>query len=241
MSLLVKDDGKKPPESVSTARKSRDLALQEAEEIRSLVKQFDEQALWDAVKSKDIPAAMLDFVRDKLEEGWELPQIRRQMGIPRSNDKSWTKILAALKAGFRVDGTAFLVKKAAEFNKLSNKLKDQIEDAFKDGVPMLVKFADGTSKIERVHGPTKELSMAIDTWNRLQQGFVKMGQDLGAFVVQEGKGGGGTTIVVQNNIGLPDQKAIDVDRERKLEKAKQQTQEALIVHESKAGVPRQGS
>lgn len=237
MSLIVKPDEKDPPKSVSTARESRDLVLREIEDMKAIVRQFDEQAIWDNIKSKDIPPALLDFVREKIEEGFELAQIRRQLGIPRANDKAWTKILAALKSGFRIDGTGFLIKKAAEFTKVSNLLKDQIETAFKDGVPMLIKHQDGTSEIQNVHGPTKELSMAIDAWNRLQQGFVKLGKDMGAFVEGENRGGGGVTIVVQSNVQIPDQKVIDADRAQKLEKTKQQVEEAQILSESKAGVP----
>lgn len=76
------------------------------------------------------------------------------------------------------------------------------------GIPTLTKDGD----IVHLKGPTKELAALIDTFNKLSQGFVKLGKDLGAFVEgDQGKGGQGVTIVVNTMVPLPKQKDIDAE------------------------------
>lgn len=201
------------------------------EVVASLIKKMDETAIWDTIQSRDVPAELIDYVCDQLKKGKNFGQIRKKMGILRSNDKSWQKIMAALKRGTRIDGTAFLVQKSYELQAMSDKLKDQIMEAFDKGTPVVTKNSDGSSQIEYVHGPSKELSATIDAYNRLQQGYVKLGRDLGAFVDETGgKGGGGVTIVVQNQIPMPDQKVIDARHED------QRKKNEALVEQSKAVV-----
>lgn len=177
-----------------------------------MVKRYDEESVWDHIQAKDVPPEMADYVTDKLKEGYTYEQIRRQLGIRSSTGKAWKKIMSHIRQGFRVDGTAFLVQKANEMQNISRKLVEQINQAFDEGIEVPTKTGTVTIK-----GPSKELSMTIDAYNRLQQGFVKLGKDLGAFIDADGSrqgGSGGVTIVVKTNVPMPGVKDIEAHQAR---------------------------
>lgn len=212
---------KSPPPSVSTQAEAIQNLSDLREVVHQIVKRYDDEAVWDSIQSRDLPAEMLDYVTERLRQGFSYDQIRRSIGIRRTTDKSWKKIMAALKQGFRIDGPAFLVQKAWEVQSMSDKLRDQIMKAFEDGVEVATKEG-----VVNLKGPSKELSMAVDAYNRLQQGFVKLGKDLGAFVEQEQKGNGGVTIVVQQNVPLPSMKDVKAHQDIEVEKNKRLLEDA---------------
>lgn len=229
MSGLIDPDEKEIAPSVSTGAASRAELYRRRELVAEIVKRFDKESVWDAVQSRDLPPQLIDYVVERLEKGVDHAFIRKELGILRNTDKSWRKIMSALKQGVRIDGTAWLLQQARKYTAISEKLHEQIMKAFEDGVPV---YNEAKEEYERVFAPTKELSMTIDAYNRLQQGFAKLGKDLGAFVETEsGKPAGGVTIVVQNNVRLPDQKEIDANREKEMAKAQTLIIEAQRAHE----------
>jgi hypothetical protein len=207
MGLIVKPDDQAPKPSCSTRQKANQEIMLRRETVHAMVKRHDDEALWDAIQARDIPTEISDYVVEQLKNGFDYHQIRRQIGIRSATDKSWKKIMAGIRQGFRVDGTAFLVHKATEMESISKKLKEQIIHAFEHGIEVL----DKNGETKMIKGPSKELSMAVDAYNRLQQGFVKLGKDLGAFIDNDGgKGGsGGVTIVVKTSVPMPSQTEID--------------------------------
>lgn len=213
MSLIVKPGESSP--SLSTAQESREALYQSREEVHALVRKFDEENVWDQIQAKDIPGEMIDYVTEQLEQGFHYDQIRRQLGIKRRTDKAWRKIMAALKQGFRIDGSAHLQQIAFEYRSISNKIQKQIHDAFRDGTPVM----DKEGFVHHIHGPTKELAGMIDTYNRLNQGFIANAKALGAYVDEAGKGGNsGVTIVVQSAVQLPSVKDVQAHQEKEREK-----------------------
>lgn len=215
MSLIVKQDDE-PKKSLGRVQESVQRVAKLREEVSLLVKRYDDEQIWDNLQSRDLPAEMIDFVISELERGKDYTQIRMGLGILRSTDKSWKKIMGALKQGFRIDGPAHLMQIAFEYRNISGKMRAQIMDAFDKGVAIPTK--DG---FEIIKGPTKELAMMIDSYNRLNQGFIKNAKDLGAYVEQDGKGGGGSggvTIQVFSNVALPSLKDVEAHHEKQREK-----------------------
>lgn len=216
MSLIIAPDSEEK-DSCSTGADSRQALYQRREEVHTLIRRFDDEQIWDQIQAKDIPAHVIDFVMSRLEDGADYTQVRRQLGIARSTDKSWRKIMSALKQGFRVDGQAHLQQIAFEYRSMSQKMRKQINEAFEYGVPMM----DKEGNVHMVQGPTKELAGMIDAYNRLNQGFIKNAKDLGAYVEQEqGKGSSGVTIVVQSAVQLPSIKDVQAHQEKEREKNK---------------------
>jgi hypothetical protein len=212
VSKIVESGGEPPARSVSTSLEARQALYDTREKVHALIRRYDQEAVWDNIQSKDVPAEILDFVSEQLSSGFDFAQVRRQIGIPRSNDKSWKKIMSALRGGFRIDGSALLIQKAYEHETISKKLKAAIDDAFSEGTPMM----DSDGNVVKVKGLTKELAAAIDTWGRHQQNLVKMGKDLGAFIDgPDGKQGGsgpagGVTIQIMSNVQLPSHSQVEV-------------------------------
>lgn len=215
MSLIVPpDDEKKTSSSTMLTHVQKVGRLRE--EVSAIVKRYDDEQVWDNIQSRDLPAEMINYVIDKLESGKDYTQIRKDLGILRSTDKSWKKIMGALKQGFRIDGPAHLMQIAFEYRSMSGKMREMIHEAFEKGVAIPTK--DG---FEIIKGPTKELAMMIDSYNRLNQGFIKNAKDLGAYVDQDGKGGGGAggvTIQVFSNVALPSLKDVEAHHEKQKEK-----------------------
>lgn len=209
----IVEPGSEPTKSVSTGISHTRALAEQREFVHSIIKRYDDEAVWDRIKSKEIPADVIDFVQEQLTNGFDYAQIRRQLGILRSTDKSWTKIMSALKQGYRIDGTAFLIHIGGKYKRLADKMYNTIETALEDGVEM----PDGKGGTVVIKGPTKELATFIDAYNRLNQGFIKNGKDLGAFVEQDGKGGqGGVTIVVKTNVPMPTAEDIKRHQDKKL-------------------------
>lgn len=183
------------------------------EEVHEIVRTYDAAGLWDTVQARDLPPMLMDYVIDRLRDGWDHEQIRRQLGIPRETDKSWKKITAAIQQGNRVNAPVVFAVIQNNYDSLSNKIKEQIELAFEYGTEVPTK--DGVCTIK---GPTKELAGMIDAYNRLQQGKVKIGKDLGVYQDKDaGRGGGGVTIVVKSAVQLPAQAEIDKHNKKTIE------------------------
>lgn len=183
--------------------------------MHALIRRYDDENTWDQIQARDVPAHVIDFVHEQLENGFEYTQVRRQLGIKRSTDKAWRKIMSALKQGFRIDGQAHLQQIAYEYRAISQKVRRQIDHAFQHGTPVV----DKEGGVTMVKGPTRELAGMIDTYNRLNQGFIKNAKDLGAYVEQEGKSGNsGVTIVVQSAVQLPSIKDVKAHQEKEREK-----------------------
>lgn len=214
MSLIVKKS-ETECQSQSTQLTAQAALQARREEVRALVRRYDQELVWDEIQARDVPAEMIDYVTEALERGDSYDMVRRQLGIPRRTDKAWKKIMAALKQGFRIDGQALLQQIAYEYRSMSQKIRDQIDDAFENGVEVLDK--DGCR--HRLMGPQPQLAGMIDTYNRLNQGFIKNAKDLGAYVEQEGKGkDSGVTIVIQSAVQLPTIKDVKAEQERQREK-----------------------
>lgn len=214
MGVIVKPgDAAEPAKTVSTQREHLNELMRTREAVAEIVTRMDKENLWDVIQAKDVPPEIVAHVADQLEQGLRPDFIRRNMGIARSTDKSWKKIMAAMRGGLRIDGTAFLQQQAYRFEAISIKMHSQIMDAFKDGVAQL----DADGNVVMLKGPSKELAQTIDAYSRLQQGFVKLGKDLGAFVEgagEGGKGGGGVTIVVKNHVPFPAETEIKAHQEK---------------------------
>lgn len=213
MSLIVKDNDQPLPPSV--AKGPHPEIYERRHQLAQLVKRYDKEAVWDAVQARDLNPELVEYVCDRLNKGSPPDVIRRQLGILRATDKSWRKIMSAIKQGFRIDGTAHLMLISQEYRSMSEKLKDQIMSAFEHGIEVPTK--EGTVTVK---GPSKELSMTIDAYNRLNQGFIKNAKDLGAYVEQDQKSGGnsGVTIVVQTNVPLPSAKDVQAHQENEKKK-----------------------
>lgn len=217
-SVLVRQmENEKAP--VTCAKNANQKLGQQREIVHQIVKKYDEESVWDQIKSRDVPSELIDYVQDRIIEGWDFSKIRRQLGIKSASAKSWQKIMSAIRMGYRIDGTALLVQKGWEYQAMSDKLKRLIDDAIENGTAQLT--ADGD--IVKLPGITKEIIGAIDAYNRLTQGFIKNGRDLGAFI-DPGTGGGkdgsggGVTIVVQSMVGLPSKAEVKKHHEdRKVE------------------------
>lgn len=203
-----------PPKSVSTRAQQVQGILNRREFVHSIIQKCDEEQIWDNIKARDVDPEVLDYVRQQLIDGWDFTAIRRQLGIRRSTDKSWTKIMSALKQGYRVDGTAYLIHIGGKYKQLADKMYTQITEAIENGIEVM----DKTGTIRKLKGPSQELAGYIDAYNRLNQGFIKNGKDLGAFVDNDGKGpAGGVTIIVQSNVPMPSQEQIEAHQKKTIE------------------------
>lgn len=226
MSQPVKPGDGVPKESASTQVEHLTDVYRRREIVAKIVRRYDEESIWDNLKSRDVDPQLVDFVLEQISKGRDYTEIRKDLGILRSTDKSWQKIMAAIKQGFRYDGTAFLVQKANEYQRVAGKLLKQIEEALDKGTQVVTKDGD----VVRITGPTKELSMAVDTYNRLTQGFIKNGKDLGAFVDHEQGGkGGGVTIQIVSAVNLPSLKEVKAHQEAKAEENKRLLEEGKDI------------
>lgn len=194
-------------------KSARELHANRAE-TAAVVKHMGDQGIWDQIKAKEVPAQIIDYVHEAIQAGFELHHVRKQLGIPRSTDKAWQKINAALLSGYRIDSGSLLVRVFSKNNRILAKIDEQILEAFNTGVP--VKQRDGSYEI--VKGPTKELADMIKARTVVEQSMIRIGKDLGAFVDRDsGRGNSGVTIVVKSGVVLPTQTQVDEANKKTIE------------------------
>lgn len=187
---------------------------------REIVQRYNAERLWDNLKARDVPAEVLEFAKDQLEAGFGIQAVRRQLGIKSALDKSWVKIASALRGGTRVDASAFFLRMQTRCETVAQKLYEFVDQALTDPEKMAV--------------IGKEVTMACDAMNRMQQGMVKVGRELGVFETQgEGGKSGGTTIIVQSNVNLPSQSQIDSRRKDIEAKGREITEPKAAIPEQK--------
>jgi hypothetical protein len=219
----------------------RDLA-DAREQAHAIVKRYNNEALWDSIQARDIPPEVLEYVIEAIKNGFELSQVRRQLGIISTVDKAWKKILAGIRQGVRIDSTGMYLRWHWQNENLARKMQDLLElelENMQKAARGELEKPDGTKVA--YSGFTKELTMAVDALNRLRQGTVKLGKELGVFEQpgQSGGGGsGGVTIIVKSNVPMPSMEQIkehQAAQQKKnkelLEKAKTITSTAKVLSE----------
>ncbi len=174
------------------------------ETVAMIVNKMSEQGMWDSLKAKDVPEDIVHHVLSEIELGKDPRDIRKELGIKTQTSKEWQKISAAIKMGYRVSAPTFFHRLIGRNEKLSEKLYKILDEVLDTDVEYLKN--NETEKGERfLKIFSKDVTPMIDAMNRLQQGTVKLGKDLGVFAdpQAEQKGGGGVTIVVKSNIAMP--------------------------------------
>lgn len=239
MGLIVKPGDAPPPPSVERGKKQREDIVARRMAVRMLIEENTERKLWDTLQSREIDSRIVEQVADMLASGDDPRHVRHELSI--RDDRAWRKILAAVRGGIRVNGTAMFARWLTQNETIAGKMQDLIEREL-DILSQPVAEGDGGAKLYK--GFSKELTMAVDAINRLRQGTVKLGKELGVFESSEaaksGGQGGGVTIVVQSNIPFPtseqiaaNQKSLE-DRNRELiEKSKAIPVEGHAVNQPK--------
>jgi hypothetical protein len=182
------------------------------EAVSLLINKISEEGLWDSMKAKDVPEEVVKHVITELDLGKDPSQVRREMGIKSQTSKEWQKISAAIKMGYRVNSTTYFHRMFSRNENVQAKLYALVDKFLEQDIDALKELDDDDKPWLRTYA--KEITPMIDALNRLQQGVVKVGKDLGVFTdpASENKGGGGVTIVVKSNIMLPTPE--DVIKER---------------------------
>ncbi len=192
------------------------------EVVASIINKMNEEGLWDSLKARDVPDEIITHVMAEIDLGKDPREIRRELGIKTQTSPEWQKISAAIKQGYRVNATTYFHRLIGRNEKISSKLYKLI-DYWLDQDQEKLKELDENDKVH-LESYVKSITPMIDAMNRLQQGTVKLGKDLGVFAdpSSEHKGGsGGQTIVVKTNIMLPPAE--------ELVKAKKKTVEGEVV------------
>lgn len=188
---------------MGSAKQCREIASRR-ESVSLMLNKMSEEGLWDSLKAKDVPDDIIQHVLAELELGKSPQMVRREMGIGSQTSKEWQKISAAIKLGYRVNTPTFFHKIFTRTERIGDKIdgflndfldqdRERLKELDKDGIPLLDSYV-------------KCLTPMVDSYNRLLQGQVKIGRDLGVFTDPntEGKGTtGGVTIIVKSNIQLP--------------------------------------
>lgn len=180
------------------------------EVIATMINKLSEDGLWDSMKAKDVPDEIIKHVLTELDLGKDPTTVRREMGIKSQTCKEWQKISAAIKMGYRVNSTTYFHRLFSRSERMQEKLFAIIDKVLVQDVEVLKKL-DGDDK-PWMRTFAKEITPMIDAHNRLQQGIVKVGKDLGVFTdAAHDHKSQGTTIIVNSNITLksPDQVVSD--------------------------------
>lgn len=167
-----------------------------------MINKLSEEGAWDSFKAKDIPEEIVQHVLSELDLGKSPNQVRREMGIKSQTSKEWQKISSAIKMGYRVNAPTYFHRLVSRQEKMAEKLATIIEKVLDQDVQIL-KDTVNKEGVPLLRTYSKEITNMIDAYNRLTQGIIKNGKDLGVFAEtgNEGKGGG-TTIIVKSNITL---------------------------------------
>jgi hypothetical protein len=228
MSLIVKPGDTPPPPTVDRSTQQRaELKIRQTA-ARMLIEENTERKLWDTLQAKDIDPRIVEQVADMLATSADTRYIRRELGL--QNDRAWRKVLAAVRGGIRVNGTALMARWLTQNEKIAGLMQSLIErelEQMQNGTDTV--DAEGRP-VKKYAGFSKEITMAVDAINRLRQGTVKLGKELGVYEQpgEAGKGGGGVTIVVQSGVPFPTAEAIAKSQ------AESREQNRELVEKSKA-------
>lgn len=172
-------------------------------EVHSILTRYKDEALWDTIKARDVDPAILEHIQFELEHGKDLSQIRRELKLGSASSKAWQKVMAGIKAGWRVDSSGLFVRMLGRQEKLAGKLFKLIDKGLEVDLEDLQ--GEDVKGIKVLDTYAKSITPMIDALNRLHQGTVKIGKDLGVFVdAGDGKtSGSGTQIIIQNNVPIP--------------------------------------
>lgn len=187
----------------------------------ALVKRNDEEMLWDRLNARDVQPEIIEYVMQYMEKGFSFRQSMASLGIRHTTDPRWKKIMSAIKQGIRIDTTGMFVRWFTQNENIANKLQHQIEKV----LDHIITDENGNAKPESINIAMMKLnqnvSLAVDSLNRLRQGTVKLGKDLGIFLdPSAGGGGNGPQIIVQNNIALPNRKTLKEHQDVQIQKTK---------------------
>lgn len=170
--------------------------------VHSILTRYKDDALWDTVKARDVDPEILEYIQFELEHGKDLNQIRRELKLGSATSKPWQKIMAGIKAGWRVDSGGLFVRMLGRQEKLAGKLFKLIDKGLEVDLEDLQ--GSDTKGILILDTYAKSITPMIDALNRLHQGTVKIGKDLGVFAESgDGKGATAPQIIIQNNVPMP--------------------------------------
>lgn len=207
--MLNKSKGGRPKEDLELARQ--------------VITRLDETQTWDQIKSRDVDPAVMDYVKKELTHGVPPHTVAKALGFKHGvNDRRWSKIQAGIRLGFRVDAEAYLYLQSKRFFTTIEKARQVLEDAFENGVPVIVTSVVRGSTITeviRVKGATKELASFIKTYSEAIKMPVDLWKAYGA-IGDKKEGNQGVTIVVQNNIPMPTEKEILDNQARTIARSK---------------------
>lgn len=193
----------------------------DADEVRAIVLQLDENAAWDHLQARDLDPKLIDFVADLLTRGIQPGVIaQKHLGLSGKNDKRWKKIQAYFRQGFRADAEAYLFNQTQRYFKFIDRAEKVLEDAFENGTPHVTKEGE----VLRVKGATPELAGFIDAYSKAIAHPVKLWKEYGAIGDKKDVGQAGTTIVVNTMIQMP-----SADQIRSHQEEIRRKQEAIEV------------
>lgn len=201
------------------------------ESVSMICNKLSEEGAWDSMKARDVPQEIVQHVLSQIDIGKDPREIRKELGIHSQTSKEWQKIAAAIKIGYRVNAPTYFHRLIGRNEKIADKLYKVIDKVLDTDVDYLMD--NETKEGERfLKIFAKDVTPMIDAMNRLQQGTVKIGKDLGVFADTggESKGSGGVTMVIKTNVILPSPQEL-------VKQKKQKIIEAEVV-ESKNKVPR---
>jgi hypothetical protein len=220
MSLLVKGETDIPKSLAceNPAERARELKLL----AQSLVKVNDQEQRWEGMLTKEVPQEIIQHVLEELAAGKTPYEVRMDLGISKPTAASWKKIMAAVRAGTRIDSVGYfrtwLRRNETLAQKLYEKLEKTIDEADGVGEEFETVYEGKKKSIIATGKIGKDFGMLVDALNRLQQGTVKMGRELGIFSdpnQAQGGGGGGVTIVVNTNVPTPTPEQVEEMRAKR--------------------------
>lgn len=178
--------------------------IAERREVMSLlINKMSEAGAWDSMKAKDVPDEIVQHVLSELSLGKSPVEVRREMGIKSQTSKEWAKISAAIKMGYRVNATTYFHHLISRQERMAGKLEKVINHVLDQDVDTLQETEDAKGNSIFSYW-AKDIAGLIDSYNRLTQGIIKNGKDLGVFADpgSEGAKGTGPTIIVKSHITL---------------------------------------
>ena len=195
-------------------------------QAKAVVQELDLGEKWTSLLSKDVPGEITRYVIEQARDGRSIDKIRESLGMRSGNDPRWKKIMAAVRAGKRVDATAVFVKWMERNERLGDRVEQMVNDILNEGRPLSKLTLEGLSMI-----------------SRLQLDTIKMGKELGIFVdgSEKNQGGQGVTIVVQTNIPSPAKEVIIAHQKERESKAKQLLEQYRNPTQPDAPLPGEGN
>ena len=188
-------------------------------QVRETLHLLTEKRAWDHLKARDVPPEIIELVEERIVAGDQPRKICVMLGLNRHggvHSSAWKKIQANLRGGFRADAEAFVLRQTTQLFGVIQKLKETVDDAFDEGVPIVGFDKFGQAHVTHVKGATKELGSIIESYAKAVAAPVKLWKELGAVGEKSGgvPGQTGTTIIVKTAVNLPSQEDIAKYRER---------------------------